>query len=368
MKKNISIPWAKPDFWGNERKYVNESLDSTWISSGPFIDRFEKKFSELTKSKFALAVSNGTTAIHLAFLALSLKPGDEVIVPGFGYLAAANIALQMSIVPVFCEVDKQTWCMRTEDIRTCLTPRTRAIIVVHTYGNVCDMETIITLADEHSIPVIEDTAEAFPSKYKGELAGSFGTIGTFSFQATKTITTGEGGMVITKDPILFESMQLYRSHGMRRIKHYWHELPGHNFRLTNMQAALGCAQLEQLDRIVSERKRVYLLYRKYLMKIPGILMQEFSDSVDPIVWAIAVRFDPKIFSQSRDFILKQLLDIGIECRPGFYSASQLKYTNTAPLKVCDLLASSIISLPSFPSLSNDQIKYICSALANLGKK
>jgi perosamine synthetase len=361
------IPWAKPVFWGNERQYVNESLDSSWISGGPFIERFEKNISDLYEKKFALAVSNGTTAIHLAYLALGLKPGDEVIVPGFGYLAAANIALQMSASPVFCEVDRQTWCMRAEDIATCISSRTRAIVVVHTYGNVCDMEEIMSLAHKHNIVVIEDAAEAFFSRYKGKLAGSFGSIGTFSFHATKTITTGEGGMVITSDPILFERMQLYRSHGMRRIKYYWHEVPGHNFRLTNMQAALGCAQLEQLEKIILEKKRVYLVYSEFLKNIYGITMQVFRDYVDPVAWVIAIQLDSNNFPQGRDKVLKQLLDLGIECRPGFYSASQTNYTNFS-FKTSDSLASSIISLPSFASLSNTQIDYICSKLKTLSNQ
>lgn len=359
------IPWAKPDFWGHEREYVAEALDSTWISGGAFVDRLEQGFSALSAGARALAVSNGTTAIQLAYLALGVGAGDEIVVPGFGFLAAANVALHMAARPVFCEVDPQTWCMRAEDIEPCLTTNTRAIVVVHTYGNVCDMGSILALANDRGIPVIEDAAEAFPSRYRGQLAGSLGTIGTYSFQATKTITTGEGGMVVTRNDALYDRMALYRSHGLRRKKHYWHEVPGLNFRLTNMQAALGCAQMDKLDRIVAERHRVYSAYREHLAGMAGVTLQSFRPEVDPVVWAIAVRLDAAAFPQGRDAVLAQMLEAGIELRPGFYSPGQLDYFNCPPLATCDALAASIVSLPSYPTLTEPEIERICTQLAKL---
>lgn len=358
------IPWAKPDFWGNEHKYVVEALASSWISGGEFVDRLEQQFSDLCDGSKAVAVSNGTSALHLAYLALNIQPGDEIILPGFGFMAAANVALHMNAKPVFCDVDPRTWCVRAIDIESRLSSNTRAIVVVHTYGNVCDMESIMRLANERGIPVIEDAAEAFPCYYRGSMAGSLATIGTFSFQATKTITTGEGGMVVTRDESLYEKMLLLRSHGLKRRKHYWHEIPGLNFRLTNMQAALGCAQLEQIHKIVSERFRVYGDYVVNLAHVPGITLQFFPADVSPVVWATAVKLDPLIFPQGRDAVLNQLLSAGIECRPGFYSPSQLKYFKCSPLYTSDLLASSVISLPSFPTLTTSQIHYVCERLAS----
>jgi perosamine synthetase len=360
------IPWATPVFWGDEHRYVSEALDSTWISGGPFVDRLEQVFSSLSGGARALAVSNGTAAIQLAYLALGVGAGDEIVVPGFGFLAAANVALNMAARPVFCEVDPQTWCVRAEDIAPCLTSRTRAIVVVHTYGNVCDMVPILALANEHGIPVIEDSAEAFPSRYRGQLAGSMGTIGTYSFQATKTITTGEGGMVVTRNDALYDRMVLHRSHGLRRKnQHYRHEVPGLNFRLTNMQAALGCAQMDKLNRIVAERRRVYATYLEHLAVMDGLTLQEFRPEVDPVVWAIAVRLNPVAFPQGRDAVLLQMLEVGIELRPGFYSPSQLEYFNCPPLATCDALAASIVSLPSYPTLTGSEIERICTQLANL---
>ena len=366
LNSSPQIPWARPVFWGDEQCRVNEALASTWISGGPFVDQLEKSFSALSGDARALAVSNGTTAIHLAYLALDIRQGDEIVVPGFGFLAAANVALHMAACPVFCEVDSETWCMRAEDIAPLLTARTKAIVVVHTYGNVCDIGPILALASERSIPVIEDAAEAFPSRYQGQLAGTLGTIGTFSFQATKTITTGEGGMVITRDNDLCERMMLHRSHGLRRKKHYWHEVPGLNCRLTNMQAALGCAQMEKLDRIIAERHRVYEAYAKRLAGMTGVTLQIFRADVQPVVWAIAVRLDPEVFPQGRDNVLSQMLEVGIETRPGFYSPSQIDYFNCQPLVTCDALAASVVSLPSYPTLTEQEIEHICLQLKKLG--
>ena len=176
--------------------------------------------------RHALAVANGTAALHLAYLALGVNPGDEIVVPGFGFMAAANIALQLGARPVFCDVDPDTWCMRATDVASVVTEKTRVIVAVHSYGNVCEMSDLLALAHKRQITVIEDAAEAFGSRISDQPAGSLGKISTFSFHATKTIATGEGGLVATDDATVAETMRLYRSHGLRRRRHYWHEVPG----------------------------------------------------------------------------------------------------------------------------------------------
>ena len=256
MSEMEIIPWAKPKLWGNEQKYISDALESTWISGGPYVERFERIFAQYSSTPFALATSNGTTALHLAYLALGLGPGDEIIVPGFAFMAAANMALNIGAQPVFADVDADTWCVTAESIEKCITAKTKVIVPIHTYGNVCDMDSILEMGKIFGLPVIEDTAEAFSSRYKGKLAGTMGDLGTYSFQATKTITTGEGGMVTTQNQELNNNMILHRSHGMLRKTFYWHEVPGQNFRLTNLQAAMGVAQFENLDKIIAERKRV----------------------------------------------------------------------------------------------------------------
>jgi len=366
IEKFNYIPWAKPDFYGNEKVYVNNALSSSWISGGPYLEEFGNKIAKLTGSKFALPVSNGTVALHAALLAIGVGPGDEVIVPGFGFLAAANIALQIGANPVFAEVDPETWCLNSVGVEKCLTSKTKAIVPIHTYGNVCEMGGIKELAHENKITIIEDAAEAFTSKYKGKCAGSIGEMGTFSFQATKTITTGEGGMVVTNDKELRDRMLLCINHGMLRKTYYWHEIAGHNFRLTNLQAALGCAQLEHLDEITKERRRVHTTYKSFLNNEDGIKLQKFGTDVEPVLWAFTAMLDPKAFPQGRDAVIEQMKGKQIETRPGFYPPTLMKQLyNSGPLPVCEEIGMNVISLPTFSSLSNEQIGYICESLINL---
>jgi perosamine synthetase len=266
---------------------------------------------------------------------------------------------------VFCEVDPQTWCMTAASVEPRLTDRTKAIVAVHTYGNVCDMDLIGDLAAARGIPVLEDAAEALFSRHRGRLAGTMGALGGFSFQATKTITTGEGGMVVTRDRAVYERLSLYRSHGMLRKRYYWHELPGHNFRLTNLQAALGCAQLEQSDQILRERLRVQDEYRVRLSGLAGLTLQRFPPDVEPVIWAMAVQLDPTAFPQGRDAVMGQMRERRIETRNGFVAPSLMPGYECGPLPVCRALSAQVLSLPTFPALTTPQIAYICESLASL---
>lgn len=361
------IPWGKPDYWGNEKTYVNDALDSLWISDGKYINMFETEFAKLLNTKYAITTSNGTTAIHLAYLTLDLKPGDEIIIPGFGFLASANIATQMGLVPIFADVDPNTWCINLKEIEKRITKKTKAIIPIHTYGNVCDMNGIKTLAQLHNLTIIEDCAESLFSKFNNQYCGSFGDINCFSFQATKTITTGEGGMVVTNDEQLFNKMILYRSHGLTKRGRYWHELPGHNFRITNIQAALGLAQFEKKDTIIQEKKRIYSEYAKHLFEINGIKHQQFNNNVEPVIWAIAIQLEPNAFICNRDELIQILKSKGIETRPGFVASSQLPIYVPHTLSVSEELSNTVISLPSFSTITNEQIEYICKTLIDLKK-
>jgi len=366
MRNECFIPWAKPHLWGNEQSYVAEALTSTWISGGPFVDRLESDFAKYCDIRYALTATNGTTALHMAYLALGLKAGDEVILPAFGFMASANMALYVGAKPIFTDVDPQTWCLSAAEIEKHLTSRTKLIVPIHTYGNVCEMDTVMQLADSHGVTVVEDVAEAFVCRYKNRLAGSYGSIGTFSFQATKTITTGEGGMVITNDQYLYDRMALYRSHGMRRKQYYWHDLAGHNFRLTNLQAAVGVAQMEKLEHIVKERKRVQNQYKKLLSDIPGLTLQYFSPEVDPVIWAIAVKLDPLAFPQGRDIVIEEMMHDGIETRPGFVAPRFMNHIYTCPeLPISEELSKNVFSLPTYPTLQDEQIDFICNQLKKL---
>ena len=281
-------------------------------------------------------------------------------------MAAANIALHVGAVPVFADIDPRTWCVTAATIEARLTSRTRAIVPVHTYGNVCAMDEIVELGRRRGVCVIEDAAEAFASKFQGKMAGTLGAMGTYSLHATKTITTGEGGMVVTADEEMWRQMLLYRSHGMGRTR-YWHEVAGHNFRLPNMQAAMGCAQLEQIERISAARRRMFATYRRMLGEIQGVTTQYFSPDVDPVPWVVAVTLDPKAFPQGRDAVMNSMTEARIETRPGFYTPSRMHhlYKTTGPIPASDATSDWLVALPSFASISDEQIELICSQLARL---
>lgn len=362
-----NIPWASPHYWGNEQRYVVDALQSSWISGGAYVDRLEEDFAKYCEAPYAIAASNGTTALHMAYLALNIGPGDEVIVPGFGFMAAANIALHVGAKPVFSEVNADSWCMTASDVEKCITLKTKAIVPIHTYGNVCDMTPIMELTKSKGLIVIEDAAEAIGSKYKGHMAGTIAPVGIYSFHATKTITTGEGGAAVTRSVELRDQMRLFRSHGMSS-RRYWHEVAGHNFRLTNMQAAIGCAQLEQISEITQERDRVYKTYSGLLGKMDGATLQAYSKDVDPVVWAIAIALETSAFPQGRDAVIDQLKQMGIETRPGFYSANTMPHIyGEVQLPICEYLSQQVISLPSSPTLTEEEIEYVCASFKSCRK-
>lgn len=345
-----------------------EALRSGWISTGPFVSRFEELVSSAFKSKHSLAVSNGTTALHLAYLALGLHAGDEVVIPAFSYLAAANVAIQLGLVPVFADVDDSTFCLTAETVSRVVTDRTRAIVAIHTYGSMCDVDAITDVVRSRGIVVIEDSAEAMGSKLRGRFAGTIAPIGTLSFHAAKTITTGEGGMVLSNDDALAESMRSWRTHGSTHTR-YWHDVPGHNFRMGNLQAAFGCAQMEHWDSVVAERRKLVDTYSRNLAGHAGIAVQQPGDDVDPLVWAIALELDPQVYPQGRDVVLKEMADRGVECRNGFYSPSQMPLY--APYKcdtpVSDRLARNVISLPTYIGLTEPEVDRVVETLVDLAQ-
>jgi len=365
--KDEMIPWGKPCLGAKERDYLLRALDSTWISGGEFVDKFEADFAQMIGTKYAITASSGTSALHLALLAAGIGSGDEVIVPGFTFVAPANMAIQVGAKPVYVDIDPRTWCIDVNEVRKSITDKTKAIIPVHVYGNVCDMAALMKIAKDNGVYLIEDVAEAAFSKYRGKYAGGFGDVGCFSFQATKTITMGEGGAVLTNRAKLNERVRIMRSHGMREDKRYWHDMLGYNYRLTNLQAALGCAQLENLDNIVKEKARIYNRYLKNLSNLPGVDFQYISRDVEPVIWAVALKINPYYFKGDRDYLIVELLRRNIETRPGFYPFSVMPIYNAKPLPVAESISRNVISLPSYLALSDEQIDYICKQLKSLMK-
>ena len=359
----MKIPYAIPSLGKLEEDYVLDAIKSTWISGGVYIDCLEKSLEERLEVKNAIVVSNGTTALQLAYMALGIKSGDEVIVPGFGFMAAANLLLHIGAIPVFSDVDPHTWCMTALDVEKKITKNTKAIVPIHTYGNVCDMDDIMHIAGD--IPVIEDGAEALFSKYNGTYCGTIGSIGTFSMHATKTITTGEGGFVVSNDDSISELMTTIRSHGLPKRGAYNHMLAGHNFRLTNVQAAIGCAQFTKVDWVITERERVFNTYKKCLDSQDGITFQTITPGTDPVMWAVAVKLEPKSFPQGRDGVIEQFKSSEIETRPGFVPSSRLGYFLAHNVINSEILGANVISFPTYPSLSDDDISTICEKLISV---
>jgi perosamine synthetase len=298
-------------------------------------------------------------------MGLGIGVGDEVIVPGFAFMAAGNLLNHIGAIPVFADVDPHTWCITALDIEKKITNKTKAIVVIHSYGNVCDTDDIMTLASSKNIPVIEDGAEALFSRYNGKYCGTIGDIGTFSMHATKTITTGEGGFVLCGDDKTYELMATIRSHGLPNRGNYNHVLAGHNFRITNLQAAFGCAQVENADWVITERQRVYETYKKLLNNQEGITLQEMTVGVEPVLWVVAIKLDKVSFPQGRDAVVAQLKTAGIETRPGFVPSSRLGYFAAHSIPISELLGETVMSLPTHPLLTDDEISIVCEKLISV---
>ena len=348
----FKIPLYKPSLSGNERKYVNECLESTWISSkGKFVPIFEEKFAEYVGARYAASVCNGTVALHAALLALGIVPGDEVIVPTLTYVASVNAIAYTGATPVFVDSLPDTLQMDPEDVRRKLTPKTKALLVVHLYGHPCDMDALIGIARDHNLFVVEDCAEAIGTRYKGRHAGTFGDVATFSFFGNKTITTGEGGMVVTNDASLYNKIGRLKGQGLMPGREYWHDIIGYNYRMTNICAAIGLAQMERIDEIIEKKRRIAMWYRDALKGIKGI---RFFDEIGDVVnsfWMCSVILAT---AQQRDKVRKVLTDAGVETRPFFHPVHTMPMyrVDGQIFPIAESFALRGINLPSYPALTN----------------
>lgn len=369
MSNKKFIPWSKPKIFQKDKFYLNKAINSTWISGGDFLEKFEKKISKLLNIKYVNCVSNGTSAIHVAYLALDLKRGDEILVPGFGYLAAANIAKLMGLTIKFIDVDYDTYCMNFNDLKRKVSKKTKAVIFIHTYGNGGDIKKIADFLKRKKIFLIEDAAEALGSKNASSFLGTIGDVGTFSFHATKNITTGEGGCVVTDNKYLSDRIKLFRSHGVKS-KRYFHYVPGHNFRLTNLQAAIGYSQISKINSIISKRRKIYNEYIRLFSKYNThkLCFQKINEDTNFVPWTFAVNLNSNR-KNFRDKIIKKMLQKKIETRNGFYFAKDLPiFKNIESLKNSFKLSKSVICLPIYFDLKNNVIKKITKSFIEcLGK-
>lgn len=359
------IPIYQPDLSGNEKKYLNECIDTTWISSkGKFIDEFEESFQKFTDANYSTSVNNGTVAIHLALEALGITSGDEVIVPTLTYIASVNPIVQVGAIPVFVDSLKSSWQIDPEDIKRKITSKTKAIMVVHLYGQSSDMDAIMQIAQEYNLLVVEDCAEAFGSFYKGKHVGTFGDVGTFSFFGNKTITCGEGGMVTAKNKLIYDKMKHLKNQGVSSEKQYWHDVIAFNYRMTNMQAAIGLAQIERVNQFIVRKKEIAELYKTYLKDTPILVHNEENETVHSY-WMTSILVEE---SENREKLRDYLKNQGIETRPLFYPVHTMPMYNKGEIfPVADDLSSRGINLPSWPGLRNEDVELICKKIKDFYK-
>ena len=361
---NFRIPVLEPVLGENELHNVIECIETNWISSqGRFVRKFEDMFTDHHEGMYALAVSNGTVALQLAMEALGIKDGDEVLIPNITFAATANAVIACGGNPVLCEIDSKTWCIDTNEAEKLISSKTKAIIPVHLYGQPCAMQEIVKLAQEHDLIIIEDCAEALGSKYGDQYVGTFGQASTYSFFGNKTITTGEGGMILFSDQRIWEEAKVLRDHGMCPNKRYWHETVGYNFRLTNLQAAVGVAQMERLESILRKKIEIAGAYYMHLRTSDAIAQLPFENPDNlHSHWLFGVLLKEGI---NREKIVNELLRKGIDTRNIFYPLSTMKpyakYRKSINLKVSEDSMSQGILLPSSVNLTLEKIKEISEA-------
>lgn len=359
-------PVAEPDLGEEELRNVIEAVKSGWISSkGRFIEDFERAFANYIGVKYGIATSNGTTALHLALVALGIGSGDEVIVPDLTFAATINAVLYTGAKPVIVDIHPEYWCMDPDKVEKAITSRTKAIIPVHLYGHPCDMDPIMEIASKHSLYVIEDVAEAHGAEYKGKKAGSFGHVSCFSFYGNKIITTGEGGMVLTNDYELAEKMRMLRDHGMNPKKRYWHEVIGFNYRMTNLQAAIGLAQLNKIDRFIEKKRRIAKIYAEELSGIPGITLHPEMPWAKNVYWLYSILIDSSKVAITRDELSEKLEKEGIETRKFFYPLHEMpiyaKYS-VYSYPVAITISRQGLNLPSSTKFTEEDVKFVAQKI------
>ncbi len=365
-----TIPVASPCLSGNELDYLTQCIEDNSISSiGPFVERFERGFADYLGAEHALATSSGTTALHLSLAALGVGPGDEVIIPDLTFAASANAVIHAGATPVLVDVTPDSWTMDVAAARDAVSPKTRAIMPVHLYGQPAPMAELQALARELGLLLIEDAAEALGSTYDGRPVGGFGDAAIFSFFGNKLITTGEGGMAVFRSAEAAERAKILRDHGMRPDKRYWHDVVGFNYRMTNLQAAVGCAQLEQIDRFIERKLEIGASYRRALADCPGLTFPAVRENARNTYWLFSLVVDAERVNTSRDDLMARLHKAGIETRPVFHPLHQMppyeSFGGGRSFEASTHISKSGISLPSSITLSDEDIEYVAGAIRGI---
>ncbi|MBP6885652.1 MAG: DegT/DnrJ/EryC1/StrS family aminotransferase [Candidatus Pacebacteria bacterium] len=366
------IPVNEPKLSIEAKKYAHDAIDSGWISSsGKYVTQFEDDFARLYGVRHAIAVSNGTAALHVALLALHIGQGDEVIVPAFTMAASWLAVLYTGATPVFVDCDATTYNIDVHRIEAKISSKTRAIMPVHIYGQPCEMDEIRALAKRHNVAIIEDAAEAHGALYRGRLAGTLGDVGCFSFYGNKIITTGEGGMIITNDDSIAAQCRKIKDlhHSSTR---FIHDGVGYNYRMTNMQAALGCGELAHLQEYIEKKRWMAQLYKRHLQGIAGIQLPREVEHAHSVYWMYAIVIDEHKFGMNKQQLRAGLKDVGIDTRDFFYPPEQQpvlrKILGGEVFPVAADLAHRGLYLPSGLALTEAQLLYVCKSIELLHRR
>lgn len=369
------IPVAGPSITRKEIDYVADAAENAWYANaGAYNRRFEAAFAAYVGRKHAISLPSCTSGIHLALAALGVGPGDEVIVPEVTWIATAAPVSYVNATPVFSDVDPRTWCMSVECFAACITPKTKAVIPVDLYGGMPHMDALLDVAKRHGVAVIEDAAEAIGSEYRGRRAGAFGEASVFSFHGSKTLTTGEGGMLVTDSDALHERAQFLRDHGRDPgDRSFFGREVAYKYKMSALQAALGLAQLERIEELVAKKRQVWNWYRERLVGMPGLELNAEPEGTKNSCWMVTAVLDPAW--GGKDSVGKRLAEQGIDTRPIFSPLSSLPaYGNLGSAiaaqrrnVIAYRLGPNGLNLPSALNLTQEQVERVCVALAALSR-
>jgi perosamine synthetase len=366
MKSKIF--YAKPSITSLEISYATDAATNGWGDKrNNYINRFEELFKKHLEVKYAIATSSCTGASHLGMAALGIGPGDEVILADTNWIATVSPVVHLGATPIFVDILADSWCIDPQKVEAAITTKTKAIIITHLYGNLCQMEKLLSIGSKYGLPIIEDAAEAIGSIYYGKRAGSMGKFGTFSFHGSKTITTGEGGMFVTNDADLFERVLTLSNHGRSRSqsKQFWSDVIGFKYKMSNIQAAIGCAQMERIDDLVKRKRQILKTYSKYLGTLPGISINPELDGTVNGAWMPTVVFAKKN-GVSRERLRSTFASENIDARVFFYPLSSLSMFRpiTSNINAYSIPERSI-NLPSYHDMSREDQDRVISIIKKL---
>jgi len=362
------IPISRPSIGELEEKFVMDAVRSGWVSSiGRYIEEFEASFARYCGTEYAITVSNGTTGLHLAFAALGLGPGDEVIIPDLTFVATANAVAYTGAKPVLADIDPETLCIDPASVESLITTKTRAIVPVHLYGHPADMDALAALAEAHDLVLIEDAAEAHGAEYKGRRVGGLSACGVFSFYGNKIITTGEGGMLTTNDRALYERARRLRDHAMSKERRYFHEELGYNYRMTNLQAALGVAQMQRIGEFLNRRAEIMSWYEAVIPTGGDVRLNRVRNWAKSAFWMVCLEVD-RFDETRRQTFMDALKTEGIDSRPYFSTISSLPMYKQKPLPVSIRKAQTGLNLPSFFELTRKDVERVGGVVTDLLKR